>query len=178
MHFQEWYVRERARPAVGSVDLAGGCASPAALAALRDADAVVLGPSNPITSIGAILALSGMREAVARVPLRIAVSPVVVRLGPPDETARLHAYARWRILASEGCPDHPGAIARRYTRLVDHFVLDWVDAEEQADIRSLELRPVLSDLLDPVALAHTLKDLAAPKNRGVASPRPGGSAGE
>jgi LPPG:FO 2-phospho-L-lactate transferase len=130
----------------------------------------VFGPSNPITSIGAILALSGMGEAVAHVPLRIAVSPVVVRLGPPDGPTRLHTHARWRILASEGCPDRPGAIAERYTRLVDCFVLDRADAEEQADIRSLKLRPVLSDLLDPVALAHTLKDLAASTNRDAASP--------
>jgi LPPG:FO 2-phospho-L-lactate transferase len=170
VHFQEWYVRERARPAVRSVHLAGGPASPAVLAALRDADAVVLGPSNPITSIGAILVLSGMREAVARVPLRIAVSPVVVGVDPPDEATRLHALARRRILASEGCPDHPGAIARRYTGLVDYFVLDRADAEEQADVWSLGLRPVLSDLLDPVTLSYTLKDLAAPKNREAASP--------
>ena len=170
VHFQEWYVRERARPAVRSVHLAGGPASPAALAALRDADAVVLGPSNPITSIGAILALSGMGKAVARVPLRIAVSPVVVRSDALDDATRPHTHARRRILASEECPDHPGAIAGRYKKLVDYFVLDQADAEEQADVRSLGLRPVLSDLLDPVALAHTLKDLAAPKSREATSP--------
>jgi LPPG:FO 2-phospho-L-lactate transferase len=169
VHFQEWYVRERARPAVRRVHLAGGPASPAALAALRDADAVVLGPSNPITSVGAILALSRMEEAVARVPLRIAVSPVV-GVDPPDEATRQHALARRRILASEKCPDQPGAIARRYTGLVDYFVLDHIDAEEQADVRSLGLQPILSDLLDPVTLAHTLKDLAAPKSREAASP--------
>jgi LPPG:FO 2-phospho-L-lactate transferase len=169
VHFQEWYVKERGRPAVRRVHLAGGPASPAALAALRDADAVVLGPSNPITSIGAILALSRMEEAVARVPLRIAVSPVV-GIDPPDAATRQHALARRKILASEGCPDQPGAIARRYTGLVDYFVLDRVDAEEQADVRSLGLQPVLSDLLDPVTLAYTLKDLAAPKNRKAASP--------
>jgi LPPG:FO 2-phospho-L-lactate transferase len=170
VHFQEWYVRERARPAVRSVYLAGGPASPAALAALRDADAVVLGPSNPITSIGAILALSGMEEAVARVPLRIAVSPVVIRVDALDDAARAHTLARQRILASEECLDHPGAIAGRYKRLVDYFVLDRADAEEQADVRSVELQPVLADLLDPVALAQTLKDLAAPRHRGAASP--------
>jgi LPPG:FO 2-phospho-L-lactate transferase len=170
VHFQEWYVREGARPAVRSVDLAGGPASPAALAALGDADAVVLGPSNPITSIGTILALSGMGEAVARVPLRIAVSPVVVRIDALDDAARPHTLARRRILASEECPDHPGAIAGRYRRLVDYFVLDRADAEEQADVRSVELQPVLSDLLDPVALARTLRDLATPKNRQAASP--------
>jgi LPPG:FO 2-phospho-L-lactate transferase len=170
VHFQEWYVKERARPAVRSVHLAGGPASPAALAALRHADAVVLGPSNPITSIGTILALSGMGDAVARVPLRIAVSPVVVRIDALDDATRPHTLARRKLLASEGCPDHPGAIAGRYTRLVDYFVLDRADAEEQADVRSVELQPVLADLLDPVALARTLKDLATPKNREATSP--------
>jgi LPPG:FO 2-phospho-L-lactate transferase len=170
VHFQEWYVRERARPAVRSVYLAGGPASPAALAALRDADAVVVGPSNPITSIGAILALSGMGEAVARVPLRIAVSPVVVRVDALDDAARPHTLARQRILASEECPDRPGAIAGRYRGLVDYFVVDRADSEEQADVRSVALQPVLADLLDPVDLAQTLKDLAAPRNRGAASP--------
>jgi LPPG:FO 2-phospho-L-lactate transferase len=170
VHFQEWYVRERARPDVRSVYLAGGPASPAALAALRDADAVVLGPSNPITSIGPILALSGIGEAVARVPLRVAVSPVVVRVDALDDAARPHTLARQRILASEECPDRPGAIAGRYRGLVDHFVLDRADAEEQADVRSVELQPVLAGLLDPVDLAQTLKDLTAPRNRGAASP--------
>jgi hypothetical protein len=111
-----------------------------------------------------------MEEAVARVPLRIAVSPVVIRVDALDDAARAHTLARQRILASEECLDHPGAIAGRYKRLVDYFVLDRADAEEQADVRSVELQPVLADLLDPVALAQTLKDLAAPRHRGAASP--------
>ena len=60
LHFQEWYVKEKAHPPVRQVKVAHGPASPAALTALRDSDAVILGPSNPVSSIGPILALDGV----------------------------------------------------------------------------------------------------------------------
>jgi LPPG:FO 2-phospho-L-lactate transferase len=73
--FQEFMIVERARGPLESVELAGiDDARPTeeVLAALRDADAIVIGPSNPVVSIGPILALPGMREA-----LRAATAPVV-----------------------------------------------------------------------------------------------------
>ncbi|MDM7832664.1 2-phospho-L-lactate transferase [Cellulomonas edaphi] len=81
IHFEEWWVRHRAGlPATGfvQVGLEGATAAPGVVAALRDADAVVLPPSNPVVSIGTILAIPGVREALrsARGPV-VGVSPIV-----------------------------------------------------------------------------------------------------
>jgi LPPG:FO 2-phospho-L-lactate transferase len=156
LHFQEWYVREKADLPVRAVRFPHRPASGAALAALRDADAVVLGPSNPITSIGAILALTGLGTAVRQVPRRIAVSPVVARVAPPTADLRHHTHARRQLLAAVSCADTPGAIAARYANLVDRFVLDRADATDAEQVHRVGLQPVLTDVLDSAALARTL----------------------
>jgi LPPG:FO 2-phospho-L-lactate transferase len=156
LHFQEWYVREGAAPRVRSVELAAVPAGLAALASLAVADAVVLGPSNPVASLGAILALDGIRDAVARVPRRIAVSPVVAAVPPDDGVARHHARARERLLAAEGCRHTPAAIARRYAGLVDCFLLDRADTSEIRTLGRDGLRTVADDLLEPTGLARAL----------------------
>ena len=159
LHFQEWYVRERADPKLGEVRLAGGMASKAAVHAIESADAVILGPSNPITSIGSILALDGVEEAIRSVPRRIAVSPVVVGVEPNDAGVRHHALARRRALATVGRVDTPGAIAGLYASVADLFLIDNVDAGETEEVLRAGLQPVQADLLDPAALAETLADL-------------------
>src|SRR5205085_204885 len=78
---QEWFVGERAESPVGSVRFDGaGVARPApgVLEALRTADAILICPSNPVISIGPILAVPGIRDAlVARRERVIAISPIV-----------------------------------------------------------------------------------------------------
>jgi len=159
--FQEWYVRHRARPPLRRTLLSREAASPAALAALRACDAVVLGPSNPVTSIGAILALRGMTAAVRDVPLRIAVCPVVVARRHRDAGVAHHSRARRAVLAALGARDRPAAIAARYSGLVDCFVLDRSDRRDADAIRRLGIEPVLTDVLDATALAKTLRALAS-----------------
>jgi LPPG:FO 2-phospho-L-lactate transferase len=159
LDFQEWYVRECARPRLRRTILSRAPASPAALDVLADADAVVLGPSNPITSIGAILALPGMKSAVRAVPRRMAVSPVVVRRRGRSANIAQHARARRRVLEAEGAQDRPAAIAARYAPLVDRFLLDRSDRADADAIRRLGIEPVLADLLDPAALARALAKL-------------------
>jgi LPPG:FO 2-phospho-L-lactate transferase len=112
VHFQEWYVKEGAQPPVREVRLAHGPASPAALDALREADVVILGPSNPISSIGPILGLDELRDLVRRVPRRIAVSPVVLDAGPADPAVSHHTRARELLLAAGGGSDTPRAFRR------------------------------------------------------------------
>ena len=158
--FQEWYVCRKARPALRRTVLARARASSGALRALRDADAVVLGPSNPVTSIGAILALGGMTAAVRRVPRRIAVSPVVVGRRIQDPAIEHHSRARRRVLAAEGLPDRPAAIAARYRGLVQRFVVDVSDRGEAGGVARLGIEPVLVHVLDAVKLARALKRLA------------------
>jgi len=161
LHFQEWYVQEEARPPVKEVKVARGPASPAALSALRGSDAVILGPSNPVSSIGTILALAGVKDALRRAPRRIAVSPVVLGVGPGDAGIRHHARAREHLLAAEDGADTPPDIARRYHGLVQHFVLDRTDAGHVPEIERLGLDPVLCDVLRADDLAQALVSLSA-----------------
>jgi LPPG:FO 2-phospho-L-lactate transferase len=154
--FQEWYVRERARPRIRRTFLSRAAPSAAALAALRRADALVLGPSNPVTSIGAILALRGLAAAARQVRLRVAISPAVRRRTAWTSTVAHHARARRRVLEAIGARDRAASIAARYSNLVDGFVVDRSDREEADAIRRLGLQVEVADLLDEGRLAATL----------------------
>lgn len=160
LHFQEWYVREGAHPPVREVRVPHGPASPAALDALRHADAVILGPSNPLSSIGPILSRYGLSDLVRQVRCRIAVCPVVLGISPPDDAVSHHTRARQHLLAPEGAVDTPEGIARRYAGLVQYFVLDRADSAQVPEIERLGLNPVTCDLLDSTELARTLADLS------------------
>jgi LPPG:FO 2-phospho-L-lactate transferase len=158
--FQEWYVREAAQPEVVETILAATPASPAALDALASADVVVFAPSNPVTSIGAILALDGMRAAVARAPRRLAVSPVAAARPSDNPTIAHHARARASVLRAAGCDDRPAAIATCYGDLLTHFVIDEADRGEGPPISKLRLEVGVCDTLDDDALAKLLVKLA------------------
>lgn len=162
LHFQEWYIKEGAHPLVRQVRVPEGPASPAALDALRHADTVVIGPSNPVSSIGPILSRDGLSDLVRQARRRIAVSPVVLGAGPPDAAVSHHARARQRLLAAGGAVDTPAGIARLYAGLVHYFVLDRMDSAWIPDIKRLGLNPVTCDLLDSAELARTLADLSVP----------------
>jgi LPPG:FO 2-phospho-L-lactate transferase len=120
--FQEFMIRERAAGPVEDVELRGiddARPSPEALEAVAEADAIVIGPSNPVISIGPILAL--LRDAIRAAPAPVvAVSPLVrgeVLKGPTDEFLAWAGHA----LSSEG-------IATHYAGLIDGLV-----ADERAD---------------------------------------------
>jgi LPPG:FO 2-phospho-L-lactate transferase len=121
--FQEYFVRLRQEPEVRGVRHEGHARpTEAALAAIADAEVLVIGPSNPIVSIGPILALPGVRDAMrnARAPV-VAVSPIIggrALKGPAD-----------RMLASLGHDSSALGVARLYAGLVERFVVDEADAE-------------------------------------------------
>ncbi len=157
--FQDWYVGQQARDSLRAVELSTAPAAPAALAALAAADAVIVGPSNPVTSIGAILSLGGVRAAVEAVPTRIAVTPVVCFQLPSSPVIGHHARARRRVLATIGKADTPGGAAACYTGLASTFVLDRGDADHFGDVERSGMAPVLADVLDAERLADVLIDL-------------------
>jgi LPPG:FO 2-phospho-L-lactate transferase len=115
--FQEFMIRERGAGPVEDVELRGieqARPTPEVLEALAEADAVIVGPSNPVISIGPILAVPGLREAI-RKPV-VAVSPLVrgaVLKGPTDE-----------FLAWAGHPLSSEGIAAHYAGLLDGLVAD------------------------------------------------------
>ena len=115
--FQEFMIRERAAGPVEDVELRGieqARPTPEVLAALAQAELIVIGPSNPVISIGPILAVPGLREAM-QAPV-VAVSPLVrgqVLKGPTDE-----------FLAWAGHPLSSDGIAAHYAGLLDGLVAD------------------------------------------------------
>lgn len=131
LDFQAYFVQRGQRDEVRAVRFAGNdLARPteAALAAIGAADLVVIAPSNPIVSIGPILALPGMREALAHAAT-MAVSPIVAGRalkGPAD-----------RMLATLGHEASALGVARLYADVVDRFVVDEADAALAPDIESL-----------------------------------------
>ena len=130
--FQDYFVRRRQADDVLGVTFEGiERARPTAgvEAALAGAGLVVFCPSNPIVSIGPILALPGARDALAASPAPVvAVSPIVggrALKGPAD-----------RMLATLGSEVSPLGVARLYAGLIDGMVLDDQDADKAAAIEA------------------------------------------
>ena len=162
LEFQEYFVRRRQRDEVLGMWLQGvGDARPteAVLRALAGADLVVLCPSNPVVSIGPILAVPGMREALASssVP-KIAVSPIVggrALKGPAD-----------RMLASLGHEVSSVGVSRMYEGLVSGMVIDGVDHGERLGIEALGMRVLVTAVImrdepDRVRLAREVLGFGA-----------------
>jgi LPPG:FO 2-phospho-L-lactate transferase len=139
--FQEYFVRLRQQPEVRGVRFAWAAgsrarATAAVLASIATSQLVVIGPSNPIVSIGPILAIDGVRSALeSATGVRLAVSPIIAGRalkGPAD-----------RMLASMGHEVSAVGVARLYTGLVDRFVIDEADAALAPQIAALGMEPVV-----------------------------------
>ena len=153
--FQEYFVRRRQEPEVRGVESEGDAGPTSdALAALDEAELIVIGPSNPIVSVGPILALAGMRPRVERsTARRLAVSPIVAGQalkGPAD-----------RMLSSLGHEVSAIGVARIYAGLVDAFVLDEADAAlgpavEELGMQAVVLPTVMRADADRAALATAI----------------------
>jgi LPPG:FO 2-phospho-L-lactate transferase len=143
LEFQEYFVHLRQGPDVREVRFTGDLApSPEVVAAIEAAEAVIIGPSNPIVSIGPILAgpIRATVEARCRVGVPVvAVSPIVggVALkGPAD-----------RMLVSLGHESSARGVARMYRDLASAFVLDSLDAAAEPEIAALGLRTLVTDTI-------------------------------
>jgi len=121
MHFQEYWVARRASPRVEDVEFRGATrAEPTAETLDALADPVVVGPSNPVTSVGPIRALPGVDWALHRTPV-VAVSPFVGERafsGPAPE-----------LMRGIGAEPSTAGVAERYS-FADAFVLDEADGTE------------------------------------------------
>ena len=160
---QEYLIIHRGQPEVTGVELEGiteAEPSPEAAAALDDAEAIVIGPSNPVISIGPILAVPGMREAIAAsgVPV-IAVSPYVageVVKGPTE-----------RFMDAIGRPSTAAGVASLYAGLIDAMVVDEADPDPPPDEIRTQAAPTLMDSAAARArLARIVLDLAASLSEG------------
>lgn len=151
--FQQYFVARRCAPAVRGFSFQGADAArpaPAFMAALADPElrAVIICPSNPFISIDPILALPGVRKALAAcaAPV-IAVSPIVGGRALKGPTAKM--------LSELGLPVTAATVARHYGTLLDGYVLDREDVIEERDIGVpvCVTQTVMQNLDDKQALA-------------------------
>ncbi len=155
---QEYLIVDGGQPEVQGVELEGiteAEPTPEVAEALRGADAIVFGPSNPVISIGPILAVPGMREAIAASPAPvIAVSPFVageVVKGPTE-----------RFMAAVGRPSTAAGVASLYTGLVDAMVVDEGDPDPPPEeIPTLATPTLMDGAAGRARLARIVLDYAA-----------------
>jgi LPPG:FO 2-phospho-L-lactate transferase len=146
LDFQDYFVRLHQEPEVIEVSFDGAeraSLTPEVRAAFRSAEAIVIGPSNPIVSIGPILAVPGMRAEIAAARARgvpaVGVSGIVggkALRGPAD-----------RMMTSLGEEPNALGVARRYValELLDSFVIDRVDDALAGAIRALGVEVVVTE---------------------------------
>lgn len=152
LSFQDWLVRARAAPAVEAIDLGGpGPPAPSALAALADAKLVVICPSNPFVSIEPILALEGVRDALASTNT-IAVSPILGGSAVKGPLASMITELRDVSASAE-------AVAKCYDGLIDAYVVHDGDAFD-APYPVLETNILIPSTEDRVRLAREVLDFA------------------
>ena len=161
LDFQEYFVGRRQEPEVRAARFDGietAWPTRAALDAIAQAELVVIAPSNPIVSIGPVLALPGVREALAATDApKVAVSPIIAGRalkGPAD-----------RMLASLGHEVTALGVARLYAGQVDTFVLDETDAALAPEVEALGMRAVVLPTImtsdaDRAALARAILERA------------------
>ena len=143
LEFQTYFVRRRARDRVLGVCYAGvegATPAPGILAAIANSAAIVVCPSNPFISIGPILAVPGIREALRRARARVAViSPIVGGRALKGPAARMMRSMKLRPSAVQ--------VAKLYADFTGIFVLDTIDATQAPRVNALGIRPVVTDTI-------------------------------
>jgi LPPG:FO 2-phospho-L-lactate transferase len=131
LSFQEFFVRDHWQPEVLSVIYAGAAeahATPAVVESIRDSKIVIVAPSNPITSIGPILAVHEIRDALRCTRAEVvAISPLIGHDAVSGPAAKLMEACGYDV--------SPSGVARCYHDFLDNIVIDTQDAELAAGIR-------------------------------------------
>ncbi|MFN8113908.1 MAG: 2-phospho-L-lactate transferase [Solirubrobacterales bacterium] len=133
--FQEYLIQDRAEPPIADVEFAGisdARLTAEAAEALAAADVIVVGPSNPVISIGPILAVPGLREAIAGAAApAVAVSPFVageVVKGPTD-----------KFMRAVGREPSAAGVAEAYADVIDGLVVDAADPDPDPEVEGLAI---------------------------------------
>jgi LPPG:FO 2-phospho-L-lactate transferase len=141
--FQEYFVRGRARGVVEKIELRGirdARPAPGVLQAIRKSAAIILAPSNPFVSLGPILQLAGVRDAIGRVKSRVAaISPIIgskTIKGPAD-----------KMLRGLKMEVSPLGVARLYRDIAGVFVIDNADRRYIPKIEQLGMRAIATDII-------------------------------
>jgi LPPG:FO 2-phospho-L-lactate transferase len=141
LEFQEYFVHRQSRPRVTGFRFAGvetAAPAPGVLKSIREADLVVLCPSNPWVSIDPILSIPGLRSAVESRSV-IAVSPII-----GGQTVKGPAA---KMFAELGLEPSAVAVARHYGSLLTGFVLDGIDHFQVEEINALGIETLVADTI-------------------------------
>ena len=143
LEFQNYFVKRRARDSVAGVRFEGAneaTPAPGVLEAIGEAEAIVVCPSNPFISVGPILAVPGIREALRHRRDRVAaISPIVGGRALKGPAADMMRSLKMRCAAAE--------VACLYKDFTGLFVLDEVDRKQAAEVRALDMQPVVTNTI-------------------------------
>src|SRR6202034_1396366 len=169
LSFEEYFVQRWFQDPVNSVRFAGASdaePAPEVIEAIVSADAVIIAPSNPVTSIGPILAVPGVRDALVRARGRVAAVSPIVGNAPVAGPAGI-------LMTAQGLPCSIAGIAKAYEDFLDLLICDTRDAGAAEALRGNGLRvectqSIMRTAEDKVALAravlsHTVSGLLADK---------------
>jgi LPPG:FO 2-phospho-L-lactate transferase len=155
LSFEEYFVQRWYQDPVNSVRFAGASdaePAPGVIDAITSADAVLIAPSNPITSIGPILAVPGIREALQRARGKIAAVSPIVGNAPVAGPAGI-------LMAAQGLPCSVAGVAQAYEDFLDILICDTRDARAAEALRKNGLRvqctqTIMRSAEDKAALAR------------------------
>lgn len=162
-HFEEYFVQRRAQDAVLGVryvNVEQARPAPGLLETIAGAEAILVAPSNPVVSVGPILALPGVRQALRETAApTVAISPIVG--GAPLKGPATP------LMQAVGLEVSPVGIARAYADFLDVLVLDQVDAALAPAVEALGIRAVVADTImrgsgEKAALARVVLEAVAP----------------
>lgn len=140
--FQEFFVRERWAPEVSAVRFAGveqSRPAPGVIDAFRDATIIIICPSNPVTSIGPILSVPGIRAALEQTEARVVgVSPIVGKVAVSGPAHKLMRVCGWDASAL--------GVAQAYSSFLDTLLIAPQDHSLAPQIQALGVRPLCADI--------------------------------
>jgi LPPG:FO 2-phospho-L-lactate transferase len=143
LEFQTYFVKRRARDSVAGLRFEGSdqaAPAPGVLEAIEQAEGIVVCPSNPFISVGPILAVPGIREALRERRDRVAaISPIVGGRALKGPAADMMRSMKMRCAAAE--------VACLYADFAGTFVLDEVDRKQAAEVESRDVRPVVTNTI-------------------------------
>ena len=163
LYFQEYFVRERFRPGVRGVRFVGAEKAepaPGIAEAITGASAIFLAPSNPITSIGPILSVPGIREALIKTEAPVAaISPIVNGAAVSGPAAAL--------MQSQGLAASIAGVASAYEDFLDVLIVDESDGATAAELRGegIEVhctKTVMKSMEDKIDLAQAALSFVQP----------------
>jgi LPPG:FO 2-phospho-L-lactate transferase len=166
LSFEEYFVQRWYQDTVNSVRFAGASdaePAPGVIDAIVSADAVIIAPSNPITSIGPILAVPGIREALLRCPGKVAAVSPIVGNAPVAGPAGI-------LMAAQGLPCSIVGVAHAYEEFIDVLVCDNRDTRAAELLRANGLsvectQTIMRTAEDKMALARDVLSFAStPRN--------------